>query len=478
MGRSDGFRARKVLLGALACLTAFFATGCSGAIPAQEEMGASTRPNIIFLLMDDLNFATVQQMPELRSSVIEEGASFQNTLISYPLCCPSRATILTGLYAHNHYVRGNAPPDGGFQKFRSEGYEESTIAVRLQQSGYETALFGEYLNYYLDEDPTHVPPGWNEWHARGDIAYYDYELNENGEIVSYGNDTEDYFTDVLARKATDCVRRATADSQPFFLYLAPAAPHEPAIPAQRHKDAFADEEAPRPPSFDEEDVSDKPSWIRTIDHLSDEQISEIDDRYRNWLSSMLAVDDMVASLIQELKVAGELDNTFIFFTSDNGYHQGEHLIDYGKNTPYEESARVPLYVRGPGVPAGSKVEKLALNTDFAPTFADLAGIEFSADGRSLVPLLRSEDPAWRSAVLLEGFPGENPPSYEAVRTETHKYVEYDNGETELYDLEADPYELENLPKITSPSLVADLKMKLNTLRSCAGDECQKAEDDP
>jgi arylsulfatase A-like enzyme len=123
-------------------------------------------------------------------------------------------------------------------------------------------LFGEYLNYYLDEDPTHVPPGWDEWHARGDIAYYEYELNENGEIVSYGNDTEDYFTDVLSRKATDFVRRATSDSQPFFLYLAPAAPHEPAIPAERHQGAFADEEAPRPPSFDEEDVSDKPSWIR------------------------------------------------------------------------------------------------------------------------------------------------------------------------------------------------------------------------
>jgi arylsulfatase A-like enzyme len=339
-------------------------------------------------------------------------------------------------------------------------------------------LFGEYLNYYLDEDPTHVPPGWDEWHARGDIAYYEYELNENGEIVSYGNETEDYFTDVLSRKATEFVRRATSDSQPFFLYLAPAAPHEPAIPAERHQGVFADEEAPRPPSFDEEDVSDKPSWIREIDGLSDEQISEIDDRYRNWLASMLAVDEMVASLVQELDIVGELDNTFIFFTSDNGYHQGEHLIDYGKNTPYEESARVPLFVRGPGVAAGSKVERLALNTDFAPTFADLAGIESSADGRSLAPLLRGEDPVWRSAVLLEGFSGGNPPSYEAVRTETHKYVEYDNGETELYDLEADPYELENLPKIADPFLVADLNTKLNALRSCAGDECQKAEDDP
>ncbi len=426
--------------------------------------------------MDDLNFATVQQMPELRSLVIEEGASFQNTFISYPLCCPSRATILTGLYAHNHDVRGNAPPDGGFQKFRSEGYEESTIAVRLQQSGYKTGLFGEYLNYYLDEDQAHVPPGWDEWHARGDIAYYEYELNENGEIVSYGNDTQDYFTDVLSRKATDFVRHAASDSKPFFLYLAPAAPHEPAIPAERHQDAFAGEEAPRPPSFDEEDASDKPSWIREINRLSDEQISEIDDRYRNWLASMLAVDEMVASLVQELEVVGELDNTFIFFTSDNGYHQGEHRIDYGKSTPYEEAARVPLFVRGPGVPAGSKVERLALNTDFAPTFAELAGIEFPADGRSLVPLLRGEDSVWRSAVLLEGFRGKNPPNYEAVRTETHKYVEYNNGEKELYDLEADPYELESLPEVTNPSLVADLKTRLNALRSCAADECQEAED--
>ncbi len=459
-------------------MTVFLVTGCSGTTPAQEETSALTPPNIIFLLMDDLNFATVQRMPELRSSVIEEGASLRNTFISYPLCCPSRATILTGLYAHNHDVRGNAPPEGGFQKFRSEGYEESTIAVRLQRGGYTTGLFGEYLNYYLDGDPTHVPPGWDEWHARGDIAYYDYELNENGEIVSYGNDPEDYFTDVLSRKATDFVRRASSDSQPFFLYLAPAAPHEPATPAERHVGAFADEKAPRPPSFDEEDVSDKPSWIQAIDRLSDEQVSEIDDRYRNWLASMLAVDEMVASLVQELETAGELDNTFIFFTSDNGYHQGEHLIDYGKNTPYEEAARVPLFVRGPGVPAESKIERLVLNTDFAPTFADLAGIDFSADGRSLAPLLRGEDPAWRSAVLLEGFSGGNPPSYEAVRTETHKYVEYDNGETELYDLEADPYELENLPKITDPSLVADLNTKLNALRSCAGDECKKAEDAP
>ena len=300
--------------------------------------------------MDDLNFATVQEMPELRSSVIEKGASFQNTFISYPLCCPSRATILTGLYAHNHDVRGNAPPDGGFQKFRSEGYEESTIAVRLQQSGYETGLFGEYLNYYLDEDPTHVPPGWDEWHARGDIAYYEYELNENGEIVSYGNETEDYFTDVLSRKATTFVRRVTSGSKPFFLYLAPAAPHEPAIPAERHQGVFVDEKAPRPPSFDEDDVSDKPFWIREIDGLSDEQISEIDDRYRSWLASMLAVDEMVASLVQELEAAGELDNTFIFFTSDNGYHQGEHLIDYGKTPPPRSPPACPSSSEGQGCP--------------------------------------------------------------------------------------------------------------------------------
>jgi N-acetylglucosamine-6-sulfatase len=279
------------------------------------------------------------------------------------------------------------------------------------------------------------------------------------------------------------------------MYVAPTAPHVPATPAERHKGAFAEEQAPRPPSFDEEDVSDKPSWIREAKRFSTKQVSDIDDKYRKRLESMLAVDEMVASLVQELEATDELENTFIFFTSDNGMSLGEHRRRSGKRLPYEELAHVPLFVRGPGLAAGSKIEKLTLNTDFAPTFADIASTRFRADGRSLLPLLSYEEsPSWRTAVLLEGFPqaegdeeGDNEggrgkdrtvlsPAYGAIRTESYKYVEYDNGEKELYDLEADPYELDNVYEGVDPSLLRGLKAKLDALRGCSDEGCREAED--
>jgi N-acetylglucosamine-6-sulfatase len=473
------------------CVVALLMAGCSGAETLQDEEEAESppdRPNIIFVLTDDLDFASAQKMPQLRSLLIEEGTSFENAFVSHPVCCPSRATILTGLYAHNHNVRGNNFPAGGFEKFVSEGHEENTIAVRLQEAGYQTAYFGKYLNGYPDGDPTHVPPGWGEWYGKlNEQAPYNYRINENGERVSYTSDPEDFFTDVLASQATDFVERATSDSRPFFAYVAPTAPHEPATPAVRHKAAFSEEEAPRPPSFDEEDVSDKPSWIRKMDRISDDEDSQIERFNQERLNSMLAVDEMVGSLIQELEQAGELDNTFVFFTSDNGFHMGEHRIKRGKRTPYEESTRVPFFVRGSGVPSDSKVEKLTLNTDFASTFAELAGVEFPADGRSLAPLLGGdEEPAsWRTAILLEEFASEeargeqaNQPNFQAVRTESHKFVEYVNGERELYDLQADPYELKNVYENADPSLLEELKTRLDALRSCAEAWCQEAEDTP
>ena len=476
----------------------------------EEEVESPTdQPNIIFILTDDLDFASAQKMPQIRSQLIEAGISLEKAFVSHPVCCPSRATILTGLYDHNHDVLSNNFPSGGFQKFVDEGHEENSIAVGLQEGGYQTAFFGKYLNEYPGEDPTHVPPGWDEWYGKlNGQQLYDYSINENGEEVSYGSDTEDFYTDVLSGQATDFLNRAAPEDQPFFMYVAPTAPHGPATPAERHQGAFADEEPPRPPSFDEEDVSDKPSPIRDAERISDDQVSSIDDYHRQRLESMLAVDEMVASLVQELEDSGELENTYIFFTSDNGWHQGEHRIRTGKNRTYEESARVPLFVRGPGVPAGSETQKLALNTDFAPTFADLAGVKFPADGRSLEPLLLGQVPSsWRSSVLLEKLPQEDSseeekgkkgkgekgkgkgkgknkggpggsPAFEAVRTETHKYVEYENGGRELYDLEADPYELENVYESADPSLIEDLRTKLDALRSCSEGGCREAENTP
>jgi N-acetylglucosamine-6-sulfatase len=500
--------------------------GCSGSETSsseasQESSGASQeveaeaptdRPNIVFVLTDDLDYASTQKMPQITSLLSDQGTSIEEAFVSHPICCPSRATFLTGLYDHNHGVKGNAPPEGGFQTFVSEGHEENSIAVGLQESGYRTAFFGKYLNQYPGDDPTHVPPGWDEWYGKLDEQkLYDYSINENGEELSYGSEEGDFFTDVLSGQATDFVGRAAPEEEPFFAYVAPTAPHGPATPAERHEGAFAEEEVPHPPSYDEEDVSDKPSPINDAERISEEETSNIDDYYRQRLESMLAVDEMVGSLVEELEAAGELENTYIFFTSDNGWFQGEHRIRSTKNRPYEESARVPLFVRGPGVTAGTKTEKLALNTDIAPTFADLAGASFPADGRSLAPLLRGEEPAsWRSSVLLEKLPQEGggeegngkakakskdkegktgaggvpksgpgqSPNFQAVRTEIHKYVEYDNGDVELYDLESDPYEMESIHESADPALLEDLKAKLDALKSCSEEGCREAEDAP
>jgi N-acetylglucosamine-6-sulfatase len=399
------------------------------------------------------------------------------------------------------------------------------VATWLQDAGYRTALVGKYLNRYPKEaSKSYVPPGWDEWSAfassdedEGGSYYSDYALNENGATVSYGQQPSDYSTDVLAAKATDFVDRTAAAGDPFFLYIAPYAPHGPSTPASRHTDAFRNVQAPRMPSFDEADVSDKPAWVRAHPALNDEQIALIDDRYQRRLRSLLAVDEMVASLVGTLGAAGVLDNTYIVFTSDNGYHLGEHRIPLGKQSPYDESTRVPLIVRGPGVAAGAVVDSIALNIDLAPTVAELSRASPAnfVEGRSLVPLLDGDPPAeWRHGFLIEHYdrtvpldwgpfglvtmdegldnadnqdeleegdemvgiaPIDSPP-YLALRTERYLYVEYANGERELYDLQTDPYQLQNLAASADPALLADLAAQLDHLRVCAGADCRTAED--
>ena len=431
-----------------------------------------------------------EYMPQTRQLLTEGGVTFEEAFVTHSLCCPSRASILRGQYTHNHQVLNNARPEGGFEKFRSLGYEDSTVATWLQSEGYQTALIGKYLNGYARRgDETYIPPGWDEWHAvlRGD-GYYDYQMNENGAIVSYGKSGQDYYTDVLAGKARDYVQRSAsgANSSPFFMYLAPATPHGPFIPAPRHEDTYADDETPRPPSFDEPDVEDKPAWVRDLPRLDPGEIESVDNAYRNRLEMLLSLDEMVAGLVEELEAIGVLENTYIFFTSDNGYHLGEHRLKLGKRTVYEEAARVPLAVRGPGVPAGQTVGELALNTDFAPTIAELTGASAPdfVDGRSLAPLLGNTPPeTWRSAFLLEHWSGgggapQQTPTYAAIRTETHKYVEHDTGEEELYDLSSDPHELESLHESAGSALIEGLRSRLKDLKACAGESCQEAEDAP
>src|SRR5918998_1711724 len=462
-----------------------------GAVSGEAESSApAEKPNVIMILTDDLDKASISRMPNLRSLLIERGTTFENAFVTDPLCCPSRATILRGQYAHNHDIIGNEPPHGGFEKLRAMGHQNSTVATWLQDGGYRTILVGKYMNGY---EGTHVPPGWDEWYAVSG-NYMSTQLNENGRINDYDPE-QDYLTDVLGERAGGYVGRPGGGTpsffvphRSFFMWLGTNAPHQPADPAPRHADALADASRPKPPSFDEADVSDKPDWIRDNPPLNPQQISYMEDLYQKRLQSMLAVDEMIGGLVDTLEESGELENTYIFFTSDNGFHFGTHRLSVGKWTAYEEDIRVPLIVRGPGVPEGEKLEHLVLNNDLAPTFADLAEVEGPTfvDGRSLRPLLTHDPPSpenWRQGFLVEAIaesaelpssivgnvpprlltgdvqPSEDwrraspmqrssikdmgRPGMVALRTEDHLYVEYATGESELYDLEKDPYELHN-----------------------------------
>ncbi len=329
-------------------------------------LGPSDRPNVVLILTDDLDVGLLQRhrehYPNLRR-LADEGTTFENAFVTDPLCCPSRATILRGQYSHNHRIVGNWWPQGGAKKFRSLGHEDSTVATWLRDEGYRTVLVGKYMNDYYGD---YVPAGWDDWYAVAG-GHLSVDLNENGRIRHYDPERH-HLDDVLAEKATGYVRRSPEDGAPFFMWVGTQAPHAPATPAPRHEGAFAEARLPRGPSFDEGDVSDKPDWVRDNPHLDGERIAPMQDLYRDRLRSMLAVDALVGRLVDALEARGELDNTYIFFSSDNGWHAGEHRLTPGKWTAYEEDVRVPLIVRGPGVPKGRTLPQLVLNNDLAPTW--------------------------------------------------------------------------------------------------------------
>jgi N-acetylglucosamine-6-sulfatase len=444
---------------------------------------AEAKPNLIFIIADDLDTASMRQFPRLQALLADHGVTFANYFVSLALCCPSRASLLRGQYAHNTQIFTNAPPGGGFAKFRDLGHEESTIATWLRDVGYRTVLLGKYLNGY--PMTTYVPPGWDEWYAvAGGVNFFNYALNENGQLVRYGSDPDAYLTDVLSAKAAEFIRRTAPSAQPFFMYVAPYAPHQPATPAPRHTETFVGVEAPRTLSFNEQDVSDKPLWVRNTPLRTPAQIAQLDALYRKRLQSMLAVEDLVARLLETLRAVSQLENTYIVFTSDNGFHLGQHRLPAGKNSAYDEDIRVPLIVRGPGVPRGTAVEHLAVNIDLAPTFAELGGTAAPAfvDGRSLLALLRPDPPPpehWRQGVLLEaGFITGNR-VFQGIRAPGFSYVEYLNtGERELYDLTTDPDQLHSLHATTDPAFLEGLASWLQALRTCTGASCRAAEDAP
>ena len=392
------------------------------------------------VLTDDQRWDTLWAMPNVRRELMARGVTFTNAFVSNPLCCPSRASILTGQYSHSTGMWQNRGRYGGFHRFR----DSSTLATWLNAGGYQTALIGKYLNGY---DTTYIPPGWNRWVAFADTEdpydlYYDYLLNIDGRIR---RQRTGYSTNFLASQA---VRYILTARQPFFLYFTPYAPHTPTEAAPGDRRAFAGLEPYRPPNYDESDVSDKPAWIRNLPRVRGELKRRLDGRRLGALRSLLAVDRAVGAVVQALRVTGRLENTVLIFMSDNGMIWGEHRWRT-KAAPYDESIRVPFVLRYDRVIGRPRRDDhLVVNVDIAPTIADIAGVPApGVEGRSLMPLLRqSGKKGWRSDFPIEYGPSGviKVPAYCGLRSRRFSYIRYATGEEELYDIVKDPYELSNL----------------------------------
>jgi N-acetylglucosamine-6-sulfatase len=521
-------------------VTGLVAASSAGARPA----GIGKRPNILVVMTDDQALADVQYMPHVRRLLAAKGTSFTNAVDSFPLCCPARATFITGQYAHNHGVAGNFYPYGWYgMKHRA-----NTLPAWLQRGGYRTALIGKWLNGYGAKDAHgEVPHGFDVWRGLLDVSAYDYfnfEMNRNGNLRTWGDSrfarklvrfakievtaapdggphsvsdvvdrahrifrpgyygsekTKNYSPDVTGRITQRLLRRQASSRKPFFIWWAPAAPHREDVattilgrpgadprPAPRYRKRSSGFELPRPPSFNASDPADPNNLVAKLPSMTPSQIHQLELDYHGRIGSLLAVDDHVAKLVRILRTTDQLRDTLIVFVSDNGWVQGQHRILGDKFVPYEESIHVPFIVRGPGVPSGRTVKQQVSNIDFASTLLDAAGVKpgRTQDGISLLPVARHPGRTPKRAIELEatsplflgeGFPMSYDQPYTAVRTNHYKYVVWDYGARELYDLHRDPYEMHNRIADPAYALVRDrLAGKLARLRGCSGAACRVA----
>jgi arylsulfatase A-like enzyme len=528
---------------------------------------AAQRPSFVVIQTDDQTLdqlyatftppggAPLTAMPNTLELIAGKGITFNRYYVSYPLCCPSRVSLLTGRYAHNHNDRGNVPPNGGFTGFATRQAYSHNLATWLQGAGYRTIHVGKFLNGYGDEpfdNGTAVPPGWNAWHtvlnADTDHYYYGYTLNDNGsldgpfgdpgswETREYGQ-VDDfgcpfaplnglpclYETDIFTRIATEEMF-GTPETQPFYLQLDYTAPHgdfrRPAgpEPAPRHYNSFAGAPYPHSQSqgYNEGNVNDKPRFIREASYLSPTESHTYRVYYQKALESLRSIDDGVKQVVDTLGAMHRLRNTYIIFTSDNGFFYGEHRLTGGKFLAYEPSTHLPFLMRGPGIKPATQTGEIAANIDIAPTILELAGAEAdkSIDGRSLVPYMTDPSLRSRRPILFESFvetndveengggpasaptgiasgnagggasvnarPGATasivapPKDYEGIRLGPYKYIEWPDGEKELYDITKDPYELNNKARDSNFFPIrAFLHNELERLETCVGRTCQE-----
>ena len=529
---------RRALLTALVLAVTVGAVIAPGPIGARRAGAAraTTRPNILFVLTDDMTRADLHAMPGVEQAIGAQGMRFTRAMVGVSLCCPSRTTILRGQYAHNTGVETNGGTNGGFEAAYRFGIERSTVATWLHRAGYRTGLIGKYLNGFPNTAPeSYRPPGWTTWVtpvAGNPYNEYGYRLNVNGRLVDHGFTPADYGTSVYLRHARRFIARSARVHRPFFLDLALYAPHRPATPAPADVDRFRGRPLPEPPSFDESDIRDKPRWLRTVPRMTPRVELRSQALFNRRRESLQAVDRGVVQLVDQLRQSGQLRNTYVVFTSDNGFHNGQHRLPAGKQTAFDEDVRVPLLVRGPDVRAGSTSGALVGNVDFAPTFARLAGarVPTFVDGRSFAERLHGRRPATaRHAFLIEHWPEvgstprsprlpleppdndqtdapgargrpqgrghrrgrhlrrprhlgiediENIPEYHGVRTATYTYVEYLDGDRELYDVRRDPYELTNVYDDTTQATKVALADELAQLTYCRAGQCRAGDGRP
>ena len=458
----------------VALAVALGVSGGAALIATRPDAGRGTdhRPNIIVVLTDDQSLETLPHdppvMPWLQSQIQDPGGHwrwFPNAVFNTPLCCPSRASILTGQYSHHTGVVNN---DTGHLLD-----ESTTLPVWLHDAGYTTGLIGKYLNLYPFGRGNYVPPGWDRWFAKlnrsAATTYYGYQVIDQGSLRTYGQAPADYATTVLTQQAVDFVRMAPA-SKPFFLYFTPPAPHGPWVPAPGDTGAYQGP-ALIPPEADTAAVSGMPAWVQNLPALTPTDIATLQAERRQQYDTLLGVDRSVQAIVDAVAARGELSNTYIFFLTDNGYSFGEHRI-VGKRCPYEECIRTPFAVYVPGVVAGTDPQ-LVSNVDLAPTIAALAGVApgLLEDGSSFARNLTDPGaPARHQTKLIEWAGDPNVPPWWGVRTPDFAYIETGTS-AELYDLTgrlgpADPHELHN---VAADPVYAKVRLRLEArLRALRG----------
>lgn len=456
-------------------------------LPESAARAQQDRPNVVIFVVDDARVDDLSSMPIVQSLIADEGATFTNAFAPFPLCCPARATLLTGQYAHNHGVLGNSAPQGGFHAFD----DSQTLATWLNDT-YTTGFVGKYLNAYGSKGTsTYVPPGWDAWRAAlQPTIYMNPRFNTDGTVSTYSGG---YIADVVTDLADTFIR---TKAEPFFLFTSFSAPHagtpleadDPQIVygrsgfptpnvASRHRNELTDLPLDPGPAFNEADVRDKPKQEPLLAPWEIDAITEVNQQRRE---ALLYVEDAVERIVATLVARGELDNTYLIFTSDNGYMLGEHRIRGGKATPYEEAIGVPLLIRGPGIPAGSVVNQPVGGQDVASTVLAMTGLSdaaggFAMDGIDLLPLITDPSLYADRPIVLEWGPTDSSGDYEfhGIRTAQWKYVVRKRGAVELYDMVRDPYELDNRAnKQKWAAVQAEYDTLLQEYMFCAESTCR------